>query len=126
NDVIRINVRGQKVHLYVNGIRITPAGGADLDTTSAFTKGSGVGFGTRSGTGVVFDDVYSAPLTAYVEHATTSLTWANLANDGTSNVAGTFPTFWPGKVGEGRKVPLAFTYTGTVTELDYRVVNDAT
>jgi hypothetical protein len=126
NDVIRINVRGQKVHLYVNGIRITPAGGADLDTGSAFTKGSIVGFGTRSGTGVVFDDVYSAPLTAYVEHATTSLAWANLAADGTSNVAGSFPIFWPGKVGEGRSVPLAFTYTGTVSDIDYRVVNGST
>jgi hypothetical protein len=125
-DTVRINVRGQKIHLYVNGVRITPAGGVDLDTGGAYTKGSIVGFGTRSGTGVVFDDVYSAPLTAYVEHAATSLSWASLANDGTSNVAGSFPIFWPGKVGQGRSVPLPFTYTGTVSDLDFRVVNGST
>ena len=47
-DEIEIQVVGQFVHLFVNGRRITPDAGANLDTGGAFTKGSIVGFGTRT------------------------------------------------------------------------------
>ncbi len=61
-DEIELRVLGQFVHLFVNGYRITPAGGASLDTGGAFVKGTICGFGTGQGGGSVFDDVYMAKL----------------------------------------------------------------
>jgi hypothetical protein len=126
-DTIELRVLGRRIHYYANGIQMTPAGGADIDNTRAFTKGTKVGFGTYNAFGGKFDNVYAAPLTAWIEHDAISMAWANMANDGTSNVAGSFPIFWPCKLGTGsRKVPLTFTYTGTVSDIDHRVVHYST
>ena len=107
-DEIELRVLGQFVHLFVNGYRITPAGGASLDTGGAFVKGTICGFGTGQGLGSVFDDVYMAELSASVTMADTQI-------------------FWPGDIAlAGRDVPLFGTYVGDVQALDYRVVNSAT
>lgn len=107
-DEIELQAIGQYVHLFVNGRRITADTGSSLDTGGAFTKGSVCGFGTAQGTGVVFDDVYVAPLVGVVTMDAT-------------------PIFWPGSLVQGgRNVPLSGTYSGDVQALDYRVLNDAT
>ena len=107
-DEIELHVLGQRVHLFVNGYRITPVAGADLDTGGAYTKGTVCGFGSGQGVGAVFDDVYVAGLSAAVTVSAT-------------------PVFWPGSLAlAGRSVPLSGAYTGDVQALDYRVLNDST
>lgn len=107
-DDIELHVLDQRVHLFVNGYRITPALGSDLDTGGAFTKGAICGHGTASGAGCVFDDEYMAPLASALTLTATEI-------------------FWPGSaILGGRSVPLSGTYTGDVQALDYRVVNDTT
>jgi hypothetical protein len=107
-DDIELQVLGQRVHLFVNGYRITPTAGTDLDTSGAFTKGTICGHGTGSGVASVFDDTYIAAMTAAVTITDT-------------------PIFWPGSVAlGGRTLPLAGAYTGDVQALDYRVVNAST
>lgn len=107
-DEIELQVIGQYAHLFVNGRRITDDAGTSLDTGGAFTKGSICGFGTAQGTGVVFDDVYIAPISGVVTMSAT-------------------PIFWPGSLSlGGRTVPLSGTYSGDVLALDYRVINDST
>ena len=107
-DEIELRVLGQFVHLFVNGYRITPAGGTNLDTGGAFTKGTICGFGTGLGNGSVFDDVYMADISASITVADTQI-------------------FWPGDIAQaGRNVPLTGAYAGDVQALDYRVVNSAT
>lgn len=104
-DEIELQVFGQNLHLFVNGYRITPLAGTSLDTGGAFTKGSICGFGTRSGVGTVFDDVYVAALASTITIAAT-------------------PIFWPGStLVSGRIVPVSGTYSGDVQAIDYRVVN---
>lgn len=107
-DEIELQAVGQLLHLFVNGRRITPLAGSSLDTGGAFTKGNICGFGTRSGVGTIFDDVYVAALAGSVTIAAT-------------------PIFWPGSlVLGGRNVPISGTYSGDVQAIDYRVINDAT
>ena len=107
-DTFELRVLGQRVHLFVNDLQISPVAGYNLDQSTAFTKGNRVGFGTRSNVGVVFDDVYAADLSATLSMLAT-------------------PIFWPGSVDlGGRSIPLSGTYSGTVEALDYRVVNAAT
>ena len=107
-DEIELQTVGQFLHLFINGRRITPAGGTSLDTGGAFTKGQIVGFGSRSAASAEFDDVYVA------------------AVGGVASMAAT-PIFWPGSLTlGGRSVPLSGTYSGNVQALDYRVVNETT
>lgn len=107
-DEIELHVIGQRVHLFVNGYRITPAAGADMDTGGAFTKGTVCGFGSAQGVGAVFDDVYVAGLGGAVVMTDTAI-------------------FWPGSLTlSGRSVPLSGTYSGDVQALDYRVLNATT
>lgn len=107
-DEIEVQVLGRRVHLFVNGYRITPAAGSDIDTGGAFTKGTICGFGTISGTGARYDDTYIAALGAAVTITDT-------------------PIFWPGSVAlGGRLMSQVGTYTGDVQALDYRVVNATT
>ena len=107
-DDIELHVLDQRVHLFVNGYRITPALGSDLDTGGAFTKGTICGHGTASGAGCVFDDEYMAPLASALTLTATEI-------------------FWPGStVLGGRSVPVSGTYAGDVQALDYRVVNATT
>lgn len=104
NDEVEFRVFGTKVWLYVNGIRITASAGVDI---GSFSKGALVGFGTRNTAGAAFDDVYIAELGASVSVTDTQI-------------------FWAGLIGSGRSVPFAGTYSGTVSALDYRVVNSST
>ncbi len=107
-DEIELQVAGQFLHLFVNGRRITPDAGTSLDTGGAFTKGQVCGFGSRSGVGTVYDDVYIAQLSGGLTIADT-------------------PIFWPGSLPlGGRSVPLSGAYSGDVQALDYRVINDST
>lgn len=115
-EELELRVIGQRVHLLVNGQRVTPTAGLDLDTTRPFTKGTNCGFGSRSvGTTQRWDNLYIAPLASDIVH---SYTW----NFTTSS----FPCFWPGKIGSGRAIPLSGTYAGNKpTGLQYRVLNNA-
>lgn len=107
-DEIELHVIGQRVHLFVNGYRITAVAGVDLDTGGAYTKGDVCGFGTGQGVGAVFDDIYIAGIVASMSVSAT-------------------PIFWPGSLAQaGRSVTLSGTYTGDVQALDYRVVNSVT
>lgn len=106
-DEIEIQVVGQFLHLFVNGLRITPGSGSNLDTGGAFTKGQIAGLGTKSSVGAIFDDVYMAGLAGTVTSAAT-------------------PIFWPGSIAlNGRTLPVSGSYAGTVSALDYRVINAA-
>lgn len=107
-DEIELQVVGQALHLFINGRRITPDAGANLDAGGAFTKGQVVGFGSAQGVGVVLDDVYVAQLGGVITMAAT-------------------PIFWAGSIAQsGRSVPLSGTYNGDVQALDYRVINAST
>ena len=104
-DEIELQVLGQRVHLFVNGYRITPAAGTDIDQGGAFTKGQICGHGTGSGVASVFNNTYIAGLAAALTVTDTSI-------------------FWPGStVLGGRVVPLVGAYAGDVQALDYRVVH---
>lgn len=107
-DEIELQVLGQRVHLFINGHRITPVAGTDLDTSGAFVKGTICGYGSGQGTGCVFDDTYIASLGSAVTITDTSI-------------------FWPGSIAlGGRSIPIAGAYTGDVQALDYRVTNAST
>ena len=107
-DTVELRSFGRKIHLLINGIRITQAAGADVDEGGAFTKGNICGFGTGQGLGFSVTDVYVAALTASL-----SVTDSQI--------------FWPGAMSPaGRNVPLAGSYSGDVQAIDYRVINAAT
>lgn len=104
-DTIEFSVIGAKVHLTVNGLRVTPAVGVD---TGVFTKGDVCGVGTGANSPSTYDDIYIASLAASLGVTDT-------------------PIFWPARVGAaGRNIPFSGTYTGDVQALDYRVVNGDT
>lgn len=104
-DELELQIFDRAVHLFVNGLRITPAAGVNIDTGTAFVKGNICGFGT--GQGATYDDVYVAQLAGAVSVADT-------------------PIFWPGSIAAGgREVPLSGAYSGDVPALDYQVVNSA-
>lgn len=107
-DTIELRSSGRKVHLLINGIRVTQASGADVDEGGVFTKGSICGFGTGQGLGFSVTDVYVAALSASLSVADSQI-------------------FWPGDLTlMGRNVLLNGSYSGDVQALDYRVVNAAT
>jgi hypothetical protein len=107
-DKFEIHVLGSKLHIRINEIQITPDAGFDIDRTTSFTKGNLVGFGTRGNYGVVVDDVYIAPMAAALSINAPAV-------------------FIPGSmILGGRSAPVSGTYSGTVSALDYRVVNSVT
>ena len=107
-DILEVRVLGSRLHLLINEIQISPAAGWDLDKTTPFTKGSLVGFGTSGNINAIVDDLYIAG-----SAATLSI------NDPNVFIPGSIPL-------GGRSVPVSGTYRGTVSDLDYRVVNSAT
>ena len=106
-DVLEVRVIGSRLHLLINEIQISPAAGWNLDMTIPFVKGSIVGLGTNAGGGVV-DDIYIASLSAVLS-----------INDPAVFIPGSIPL-------GGRSAPVSGTYAGTVSALDYRIVNAAT
>lgn len=107
-DEIELRVIGRRIHQFVNGLRITPPEGADIDAGGTFTKGTICGHGTFVGEGSAFTDEYFAPLSAV------------LTVDDTE-------AFWPGStLLGGRVVPVSGDYVGSVLAMDYSVVNAST
>lgn len=107
-DTVELRSFGRKIHLLINGIRITQAAGADVDEGGAFTKGNICGFGTGQGMGFSVTDVYVAALSASLSVADSQI-------------------FWPGDLTlMGRNVLLNGSYSGDVQAIDYRVINAAT
>lgn len=107
-DILEVRVLGSRLHLIVNDIQISPAAGWDLDKTTPFVKGNLVGFGTNGNINAIVDDIYVAG-----SAATLSI------NDPAVFIPGSIPL-------GGRSAPVSGTYAGTVSDLDYRVVNAAT
>lgn len=119
SDEIAIHVIGQRVHVFVNGRRLTARAGLNLDTTRSFTKGQYCGFGTfDNGTTARYSGIYMASLDTALQMAST-LT----STPGTNGQ----PKFYAGAPGVGRSISLSGTWTGTQpTGLQYRVVNEST
>ena len=104
-DTIELSLLGDRVHLLVNGLRVTPAAGTP---TGTFTPGQVCGFGTGARRNTAYDDVYIAELSASV-------------------TINTVEDFWPALISSGgRSIPVAGAYTGNVLGLEYRVINPAT
>ena len=99
-DTIEINLRGNVVHLYCNGVRLTPVAGW---TVTGYTPGTRAGISSNCWD-VRLDDFYCAPLTAHSVNVAPSL------------------SFWPAAE-TGRLVTVTGTTTGTPTYLQTRVIS---
>jgi hypothetical protein len=96
----------QRVHVYVNTLRVTPAVGIDI---GSYVKGTRVGYGTfNTGSEWRTDDFYVAALAGNIKIVSPDIFVSGTVADG------------------GRFLPVAGTYIGTVLALDYRVLNSDT